>query len=224
MKLLLVEDNFMLRKSILKGLRGAGYVVDIAADGENALWHAMNNEYDVILLDLMLPVLDGLSVLRKLRLGGAPTHVLILSAKTTVSDRILGLNAGADDYLTKPFSFDELLARIAALVRRKYANKDPEIVIEHLRVDTLSQRVWREGEEIQLTPREYTLLEYMAMRKGETVSRSDAWEHLYDLLDTTTSNVIDVYVGFLRRKIDLPGKPSLIRTIRGRGYALGMMS
>ncbi len=223
MKLLLVEDNFLLRKSILKGLRGAGYAVDIAADGENALWNALNNEYDVILLDLMLPVLDGLSMLRKLRLEGEATHVLILSAKSSVEDRIRGLNAGADDYLTKPFAFDELLARISALVRRKYANKDPEIAIEHLRINTHSQRVWREDEEIQLTPREYTLLEYLAMRKGETVSRSDAWEHLYDLLDTTTSNVIDVYVGFLRRKIDLPDKPSLIRTIRGRGYALGTM-
>lgn len=223
MKLLLVEDYFPLRKSISKGLREAGYAVDVAADGANALWYALSNEYDVILLDLMLPVLDGLSVLKKLRLKGGTAHVLILSAKDTVEDRVRGLEAGADDYLVKPFAFKELLARVSALVRRKYGNKDPVIRIKHLRIDTTSQRVWRDDEEIQLTPREYALLEYLAMREGETVCRTDVWEHIYDFLDTTTSNVVDVYVGYLRKKIDLPGQPSLIRTVRGRGYALGTL-
>lgn len=221
MKLLVVEDYFPLRKSIAKGLREVGYAVDIAADGENALWYAMGNEYDVILLDLMLPVLDGLSVLRKLRLEGGTAHVLILSAKDTISDRVRGLEAGADDYLVKPFAFEELLARISALVRRKYEHKSPTIQVDHLQIDTTSKQVWRKEEEIQLTPREYALLEYLAMRRGETVCRTDIWEHIYDFLDTTTSNVVDVYIGYLRKKIDMPGEPSLIRTVRGRGYALG---
>lgn len=220
MKLLLVEDYFPLRKSVSKGLRDAGYAVDVAADGENALWCAMSNEYDVILLDLVLPVMDGLTVLRKFRLEGGAAQVLILSAKDTVADRIRGLDAGADDYLIKPFAFEELLARVSALVRRKYRRTDPRIRIEHLQIDTASQRVWRDGDEIQLTPREYALLEYLAMRQGETVSRTDVWEHIYDFLDTSTSNVVDVYIGYLRKKIDVSGKPSLIRTVRGRGYVL----
>jgi DNA-binding response OmpR family regulator len=221
MKLLLVEDYFPLRKSLLTGLREAGYAVDVAADGENALWHAMSNEYDVILLDLNLPLLDGLSVLKELRLGGGTAQVMIISAQDTVVDRVRGLDAGADDYLVKPFAFDELLARIKALVRRKYAHKDPVISVEHLQIDTAMQRVRRGGESIQLTSREYALLEYLAMRQGETVCRTDIWEHIYDCLDSTTSNVVDVYIGYLRKKIDLSGKPSLIRTVRGRGYALG---
>lgn len=221
MRLLIVEDNVPLQKSLAKGLREAGYAVDIAEDGENALWYALSNEYDVILLDLMLPVLDGLSVLRKLRLEGGKAHVLIVSAKDGVADRVCGLDAGADDYIVKPFAFEELLARISALVRRKYESKDPEIEIEHLRIDTASQRVWRDGKEIQFTAREYALLEYLAMRRGETVCRTDVWEHIYDFLDASTSNVVDVYIGYLRKKIDLPDKPSLIRTVRGRGYVLG---
>jgi DNA-binding response OmpR family regulator len=210
-----------LRESILKGLRAAGFAVDVAADGENALWYAMSSEYDVILLDLMLPVLDGLSVLEKMRLGGEKSHVLIISAKDAVSDRVRGLEAGADDYLVKPFAFEELLARINALVRRKYGRKTPVITIEHVRIDLASQRVWRDDEEVDLTPREYALLEYLAMREGETVCRTDVWEHLYDFLDNSTSNVVDVYIGYLRKKIDLPGEPSLIRAVRGRGYVLG---
>ena len=221
MKILLVEDYFPLRASILKGLRAAGFAVDVAADGENALCYAMGSEYDVILLDLMLPVLDGLSVLEKMRLGGEKSHVLIISAKDTVSDRVRGLEAGADDYLVKPFAFEELLARINALVRRKYGRKAPVITIEHLRIDLVAQRVWREEEEVELTAREYALLEYLAMREGETVCRTDVWEHLYDFLDNSTSNVVDVYIGYLRKKLDLPGGPSLIRAVRGRGYVLG---
>lgn len=221
MKLLVIEDYFPLRKSMVKGLHAAGYAVDVAADGEKGLWYAMSNPYDVILLDLMLPKLDGLSLLRKLRAEGRSDHVLILTAKDAVSDRVQGLEAGADDYLVKPFAFDELLARINALIRRKYDHKDPVIHVGHLRLNTASQQVWRDGEEIQLTSREYTLLEYLAMREGEAVSRADIWEHLYDFLNNSTSNVVDVYIGYLRKKIDLPGRPSLIRTVRGRGYALG---
>jgi DNA-binding response OmpR family regulator len=221
MKLLLVDDYLPLRKSVSKGLREAGYAVDVADDGENALWYATSGEYDVIVLDLVLPVLDGLSVLRELRLKKITTHVLIISAKDAVGDRIRGLDAGADDYLVKPFAFEELLARIRALIRRKYGQKGRAIPIEDLEIDTTSRRVWRDEEEIHLTLREYALLEYLALRQGETVSRTDIWEHLYDFADTCTSNVVDVYIGYLRKKIDLPGRPSLIRTVRGRGYALG---
>lgn len=224
MKLLLIEDYFPLRKSMLKGLRAADYAVDVAADGEQGLRYAMGNQYDVILLDLMLPKLDGLSLLRRLRGEGRSDHVLILTAKDAVSDRVRGLEAGADDYLVKPFAFEELLARVSALVRRKYDQKAPVVHVGHVRLNTASQRVWRDGEEIELTAREYNLLEYLVRRAGETVSRTDIWDHLYDLLDTTTSNVVDVYVGYLRRKIDLPGRPSLIRTVRGRGYSLGEKS
>jgi DNA-binding response OmpR family regulator len=220
MKLLIIEDYLPLRKSLSKGLRAAGYAVDVAADGENGLWYALSNDYDIILLDLMLPGLDGLSLLRKLRTEGRSTHVLILSAKDDVAARVEGLQAGADDYLVKPFAFEELLARVNALVRRKYDHKQPMIAIGHLRIDTATQHVYRNGDEITLTPREYALLEYLAMRQDETVSRTDVWEHLYDFVDATTSNVVDVYIGYLRKKIDLPGSESLIRTIRGRGYSL----
>jgi DNA-binding response OmpR family regulator len=221
MKVLVVEDYLPLRESIAKGLRATGFAVDVAADGENALWYATSSEYDVILLDLMLPVLDGLSVLQKLRLRGGESHVLIISAKDAVADRIRGLEAGADDYLVKPFAFGELLARVNALVRRNYGRKSTIVTIEHLRIDLAARRVWREKEEINLTLREYTLLEYLAMREGEVVCRTDVWEHLYDFLDNSTSNVVNVYIGYLRQKIDLPGKPSLIRSVRGRGYVLG---
>ena len=221
MKVLVIEDYLPLRKSISKGLRAAGYAVDVAAEGENGLWYALSNDYDIILLDVMLPGLDGLSLLRKMRAEGRSTHVLILSAKDDVASRVEGLQAGADDYLVKPFAFEELLARVQALVRRKYDHKQPVIVIDHLQIDTATKRVCRDSEEISLTPREYALLEYLAMRRGETVSRTDIWEHLYEFDDTTTSNVIDVYIGYLRKKIDVPGAESLIRTVRGRGYALG---
>jgi len=221
MKILVIEDYFPLRKSVVKGLTAAGYAVDVAADGEKGLWYAMSNPYDVILLDLMLPKLDGLSLLRKLRAEGRMDHVLILTAKDAVADRVQGLEAGADDYLVKPFAFEELLARISALIRRKYDQKDPVVQVGHLRLNTASQQVWRDGEEVELTTREYTLLEYLARREGETVSRADIWEHLYDFLNNSTSNVVDVYIGYLRKKLDLPGTPSLIRTIRGRGYCLG---
>jgi DNA-binding response OmpR family regulator len=221
MRLLVADNHLPARKSMLMGLREAGYAVDTADDGDSALAYAIGDGYDVIVLDVALPVLDGLSVLRKLQLREPTPYVLVVSARATVPDRIRGLNAGADDYLAKPFAFGELLARIRALTRRKYRQKDPLIRIEDLEIDTASQRVCRDNDEIWFTRREYALLEYLAMRRGETVCRTDIWEHLYDLADTSTSNVVDVFIGYLRKKIDLPGAPSLIRTVRGRGYALG---
>lgn len=220
MRLLLVEDYRPLRKSVVRGLREAGFAVDVTGDGPEALWYARSNEYDVIVLDLMLPGLDGLSILRRLRAEGRQSHVLIITAKDAVADRVAGLNAGADDYLVKPFEFEELLARVQALVRRSYRRKDPIIEIGPLRINTTTQRVERGGEQIQLTAREYALLEYLAMRAGEMVTRSDVWEHVYDFHSNATSNVVDVYIGRLRRKIDREGEPSLIETVRGRGYIL----
>ena len=220
MRLLVVEDYPPLRKSLAKGLRQAGFAVDATGDGEEGLWYARGNDYDAIILDLMLPGVDGLSILRKLRSEGRETHVLILTARDTVPDRVEGLNCGADDYLVKPFAFDELLARVHALVRRGYGRKDPHLRAADVRIDTAAQRVWRGEEEVRLTPREYALLEYLALRAGQVVSRTDIWEHVYDFDSAATSNVVDVYVSYLRKKLDPPGGPSVIRTVRGRGYCL----
>lgn len=224
MRLLLIEDYRPLQQSLTKGLREAGFAVDTTRDGQEGLWYAMGNEYDVIILDLMLPGMDGLSILRKLRTNDRQSHVLILTAKDTLQDRIKGLNLGADDYLVKPFAFKELLARVRALLRRSYRKKNPRIKVQDLRIDLTTQRLWRGREEIQLTPREYALLEYLAMRAGETVSRTDIWEHVYEFNSSASSNVVDVYIGYLRKKIEQPGKPPLIHTVRGRGYILGAQS
>jgi DNA-binding response OmpR family regulator len=221
MRVLLVEDYVPIQKAVAKGLREAGFAVDATGDGEEGLWYATNNEYDVIVLDLMLPGMDGLTILKKLRAGGRPAHVLILTAKDTVPDRVAGLDLGADDYLTKPFAFEELLARVRALARRAYCAKNPCLQIGDLRVETALRRVWRGDDEISLTPREYALLEYLAMRAGQVVSRTEIWEHVYEFNSTADSNVVDVYIGYLRRKIERPGKQALILTLRGRGYSLG---
>jgi len=210
-----------LQQSLAKGLREAGFAVDTTGDGREGLWYATSNDYDVIILDLMLPGIDGLQILKKLRTRGQKSHVLILTARDAVEDRVTGLDLGADDYLVKPFEFRELLARIRALLRRSYRRKNPRIRIRDLRIDLTSQRVRRGRQEIQLTPREYALLEYLAMRAGEMVSRTDIWEHVYEFKSAASSNVVDVYIGYLRKKIERPGKPPLIHTVRGRGYLLG---
>ncbi len=221
MRLLIVEDYRPLRESLAKGLREESFAVDATGDGEEGLWYARGNDYDVIILDLMLPGLDGLSILQKLRAEGRQSHVLILTAKDTLDDRLTGLDLGADDYLVKPFAFQELLARVRALLRRSYRTKNPLVEVQDLRIDLTLQRVWRGGVEVGLTPREYALLEYLAMRAGAVVSRTDIWEHVYEFNSSVSSNVVDVYVGYLRKKIERPDGPSLISTIRGRGYRLG---
>jgi len=221
MRILLVEDYLPLQKSLAKGLREADFAVDVTGDGQEGLWYAMSNDYDVIILDIMLPKLDGLGILKQLRAKNKNTHVLILTAKDTVEDRIKGLDTGADDYLVKPFAFAELLARIQALMRRKYEHKSPEIKIGDLRIDTVAKRVWRDSEEIILTSREYMLLEYLARREGEVVSRMDIWDHIYEFKSEASSNVVDVYVGYLRKKIEKKGKPAILQTVRGQGYILG---
>jgi len=223
MRVLLVEDYAPIRRSVAKGLREAGFAIDATGDGEEGSWYATVNDYDVVILDLMLPGVDGLTILQRLRAEGRTTHVLILTAKDTVSDRVRGLDLGADDYLVKPFAFEELLARVRALARRAYRAKNPSLEIEDLKIETTTQRVWRGEEQVFLTPREYALLEYMAMRGEEVVSRTDIWEHLYEFNSEADSNVVDVYISYLRRKIERSGKPTLIHTLRGRGYLLGAL-
>jgi len=221
MRLLLIEDYEPLRRSVAKGLREEGFAVDTAADGDEGLWYAESHAYDAIVLDLMLPRRDGLSLLAELRRKGGRQPVLVVTAKDTVGDRVRGLDLGADDYLVKPFAFEELVARVRALVRRRYDDPNPVLEVGDLAIDTAARRVRRGDEEIELTAREYALLEYLARRRGQVVSRTDIWSHLYDEQADATSNVVDVYVGYLRRKLDRPGEPSLITTRRGAGYVIG---
>lgn len=221
MRVLVIEDYGPVRAAVAKGLSEVGFAVDIAADGEQGLWLAQSGQPDVIVLDLMLPKMDGLTVLRKLRESHCPAHVLILTAKDAVEHRIEGLNLGADDYLPKPFVFGELLARVRAMIRRKYGEKNPVLRVGDLEISTASRGVKRAGETIDLTAREYALLEFLALRAGQVVTRTDIWEHVYDFYSDSTSNVVDVYIGYLRKKIERPGSPKLIHTRRGQGYMLG---
>jgi DNA-binding response OmpR family regulator len=221
MRVLVIEDFDLLRDSIAQGLREEGFAVDTASDGEEGLWHATSGGFDVVILDLMLPKVDGLSVLKQLRNRDTQTHVLVLTAKDTTEDKIRGLDLGADDYLVKPFRFEELLARVRALVRRKYEKKSPVIRVGDLEINTLSKSAWRAGETVALSAREYALLEYLAMRENHVVSRTEIWEHVYDFHSEADSNVVDVYVGHLRRKLEKPGLEKLIHTRRGMGYVLG---
>jgi len=222
MRALVVEDYAPIRKAVSEGLADNGFAVDSASDGEEGLWYAQQNPYDVIVLDLMLPKLDGLAVLAKLRAGGARTPILLLTARDGVDDRVKGLDAGADDYLVKPFAFAELLARVRALVRRAYDTRDPVIRVADLEVDTTKRAVKRAGESITLSAREYALLEYLALRTGQLVTRTEIWEHVYDFASDTHSNVVDVYIGYLRKKLERDGAPKLIHTRRGQGYLLGV--
>ena len=223
MRLLLVEDSQRLQQSLTTGLRKIGYAVDVTGDGSEGLWYATHHAYDVIVLDLMLPTLDGLSLLGKLRQSGgefANAHVLVLTAKDTIADRVAGLRAGADDYLVKPFAFDELLARIEALTRRHHGAKNPTLTVGDLVIDNASRTVSRAGRQIEMSAREHSLLEYLALRQGEVISRSEIEAHLYDEHAEIMSNVIDAAIYSLRKKIDVPGRPSLIQTRRGIGYVL----
>ena len=220
MKVLLVEDYVPLRKSVARGLQEAGFAVDATGDGEEGLWYARSGDYDVIVLDLMLPKVDGLTILRRLREREDPVPVLILTARDTVPDRVRGLDLGADDYLVKPFAFDEFLARVRALVRRKYETRSPSVQVGDLEVDTSRRTARRGGRTIELTTREYALLELLALRAGQVVSRTEIWEHLYDFAAEPASNVIDVYIGHLRKRLEAGGRPRLIHTRRGLGYML----
>ena len=220
MKVLIVEDFQPLRDSLAQGLREAGYAVDACADGEVGLWHAQQGAHDVIILDLMLPKRDGLSVLKQLRKSGCQACVLILTAKDTSKDKVAGLDSGADDYLIKPFDFPELLARVNALIRRKYETRSSLLTVAELEIDLIKRIVRRSTQVIDLSAREYALLEYMALNVGRVVSREDIWHHIYDSNADLESNVVDVFVGLVRKKVEREGLPKLIHTRRGQGYCM----
>jgi DNA-binding response OmpR family regulator len=222
MRVLIVEDYAPLLKSVSQGLREAGYAVDTAADGAEGLLCAESTPYDVIVLDLMLPGIDGATVLERLRRRKNTAGVIILTARDAVADRVKGLDLGADDYLTKPFAFEELLARVRAVTRRGYGTREPMLRIADLEIDTAARTVRREGKNLLLSAREYALLEYLASRQGQIVTRSEIWDHCYDFATEPSSNVVDVYVGYLRKKIDQDYDVKLIHTRRGQGYVLGV--
>jgi DNA-binding response OmpR family regulator len=216
----LIEDHKPLVRALKQGLEEEGFAVDVANDGEEGNFKAQSAEYDVIVLDIMLPKSDGLSLLKKWRAAGLNTHVLMLTARGGVEDKVQGLDLGADDYLTKPFQLEELLARLRALVRRGHQVKNPLLKAYDLEIDTAARSVRRGGQSIHLTPREYALLEFLAFHRGKVVTRSMIWEHLYDEQDENTSNVVDVYIRYLRNKIDKGFEPPLILTRWGEGYML----
>jgi two-component system OmpR family response regulator len=215
MRVLLVEDEVDLLDSLALALREAGYAVDTAEDGEEGLYKAQSWDYDLVVLDVMLPGLDGWEVLRRLR-EGKRTPVLMLTARDTVADRVRGLDTGADDYLTKPFDLDELLARVRALIRRGAGQASSRIELGDVVVDTASRLVWRGGEEVGLTAREYGLVEYLVLHRGSVVTRTELYEHLFDEDDSTMSNLLDVHVSNVRKKLG----HDFIVTRRGHGYCV----
>jgi len=215
-----VEDEPDAAAVLAKGLREHAYAVDIAADGREALEHAAINDYDLIVLDLLLPAVNGLEVCRRLRAEGAATPILMLTARGEPDQRVQGLDAGADDYLPKPYHFPELLARVRALLRRGPALASTLLQIEDLTIDTRGQLVRRAGRQITLTTKEYALLEYLARREGEVVGRADIAEHVWDDSFDPLSNLIEVYIQRLRRKVDDGASMKLIQTRRGAGYSL----
>lgn len=218
MKILVIEDSEKLRKSLKTGLRKLGYAVDFAIDGEQGLQFALHGEYDVIVLDLMLPKKSGLDVLREIRLSNQNPEVLILSARDQTRDRIAGLQLGADDYLVKPFAFDELHARIQALVRRKYRFKSPLIKIGNLHVDTSLHKASIGSNKIPLTPSEVSILEYLAANRGRVISPEKLCDHIYDSDTYSSKNSVEVHVSTLRKKLRLACVEPIIKTQRGFGY------
>ncbi len=215
MRLLIIEDDPLLLRSLAAGMREEGYAVDTAADGEDGLFKALSQSYDCIVLDGMLPVFDGWEVLRRLRVEKT-TPVLMLTARDAVPDRIRGLDCGADDYLTKPFDSDELLARIRALIRRSSGQASNLIEIGDVVIDTAARHVSHRGEIVALTPREYSLVEYLARHRGSVVNRTELYEHLFDEDDDTLSNLLDVHVSNIRKKLGA----EFITTRRGHGYCI----
>jgi DNA-binding response OmpR family regulator len=221
MRILLVEDDSRIANFVAKGLREQSYAVDVATNGQDALYQASINTYDLIVLDILIPGPDGFEVCRQIRKSGLRMPILMLTAKDAVDDRIRGLDSGADDYLTKPFVFGELLARLRALLRRSGELRPARIVVDDLVVDTAAQTASRGGRPIELTTKEYALLEYLARNVGRVVGREEISEHVWDESFDPFSNLIEVYVNRLRRKVDSASAKPLIHTRRGAGYLLG---
>jgi heavy metal response regulator len=220
MRVLIVEDEQSIARFVRQGLEESGYAVDAATDGESGLSYAMSADYDVLILDIMLPRMDGLELLRELRRQGDKTPALMLTARDTVDDRVKGLDAGADDYLVKPFAFPELLARIRALLRRPPLQSGTVLRIGDLQMDTSTREVWRGDRSIELTPREYAVLEYLMRHPQQVLTRTQIGEHVWNFDFYHESNVIDVYIGYLRRKIEKEDEVPLIHTVRGVGYRM----
>jgi two-component system OmpR family response regulator len=219
-RVLIVEDEVKMARALRRGLEQEGYAVDTAPDGEDGLFQGIENPYDVIVLDVMLPKLDGFELCRRLREAGRWAPVLMLTARDGVGDRIAGLDVGADDYLVKPFSFGELLARLRALLRRSPVERPPMLVAGDVVLDPATHSVTRGGRRVELSVREFGLLEYLMRRPGQVVSRTSILEHCWDVNYDGFSNVVDVYVGYLRKKLEQPFGRPLIRTVRGVGYLL----
>jgi len=222
MRVLLVEDYQPLARALAQGLREAGYAVDVTGDGRQGLALAHANGYDALVLDVMVPGVDGLAILRQVRAAGSSAGVVIITARDQVPDRIAGLDLGADDYLVKPFALDELLARLRAVIRRRYQSTTTVVALGDLVIDSAARVVRRAGKPVTLSAREFALLEYLALRRGQIVTRAEIWGHVYDFAAEPSSNVVDVYVGYLRRKLGdgEAGGHRLIRTHRGLGYSL----
>ncbi|HPS94564.1 MAG TPA: response regulator transcription factor [Deltaproteobacteria bacterium] len=220
MRILVIEDEKKVAEFIGNGLAEEGYAVDTAHDGEQGYFLASTSEYDVILLDVMLPKIDGITLCTKLRAEDCQTPILMLTAKDAVKDKVRGLDAGADDYVTKPFAFEELLARIRSLLRKTYLHQGTRFQVDDLVLDTATHTVTRAGTVIPLSVKEYALLEYLMGNAGSVVTRAMISEHVWDINFDTFTNVIDVYISYLRNKIDKGRKTRLIHTVRGRGYVL----
>jgi two-component system, OmpR family, response regulator len=220
MRVLVVEDEVKMAGLLKRGLGEEGYAVDVAPNGEEAVWLGTENDYDAVVLDLMLPDVDGFEVCRRLRVAGRWHPVLMLTARDAVPDRVAGLDAGADDYLTKPFSFAELLARLRAIIRRGAGERPALVRVGDLSLDPATRRVDRGNRDIELTNKEFALLEYFMRHPGEVLSRTRIIEHVWDFAYDGGSNVVDVYVRYLRAKVDRPFRKRSIETVRGAGYRL----
>ena len=222
MRILVVEDEPAISQFILQGLREADYAVDVARTGREGLDFATAAQYDLLILDVMLPGLDGLALIKALRKKGDTVPTLLLTARDTVEDRVAGLDAGADDYLTKPFAFPELLARVRALLRRPPLQSGTVLRVADLELDTVTREVRRSTQLIELSQREYTLLHYMMRHPKQVLTRTQIAENIWNFDFVSDSNVVDVYIGYLRRKIDKGFTPALIHTVRGAGYRLSV--